>query len=108
MTSHEQRLDDPSSRYFDALAHARRRFAIDILSDATAPMALADLAAEIAARESGGTGAHLEQQKRVQTDLYHCHVPKLEAAGLVEFDRERRTVRLVEHRSQGIVEITIE
>lgn len=108
MTAHEQRLDGTQSDYFDAFAHERRRLAIDILSDATAPMALADLAAEIAAREANHSGPDPEHSKHVRTDLYHCHVPKLEAAGLLEFDCERRTVRLVEHRSQELVEITLD
>lgn len=108
MTVREQRLDDPRSRYYAALANGRRRYALELLSDAKAPMALADLATEISARESNDSGPDPEHSKHVQIELYHCHVPNLEAAGLVEFDAERRTVRLREPRSEELVEITIE
>lgn len=108
MTAPEQRLDGTQSRYYDALAHERRRRAIEILQRASAPMALADLAAEIAASESNRSDPDPERSKHVRTALYHCHVPKLEAAGLVAFDGERQTVRLPERGSHELVEITLD
>ena len=80
----------------DGLANERRRAALAVLGEAAAPLALADLAADLVERERGpATGAPDHAAiRRCYVSLYHRHVPKLVEAGLVEFDADRRTVTL--------------
>lgn len=81
-----------------SLASERRRIALSVLEDRDVPMARADLAREIATRETDeepdpepGTVADL------LISLQHVHLPKLEAAGLVEYDTTDGTVAYVGH-----------
>lgn len=78
----------------DGLANERRRAALAVLREAEAPLALADLAADLVARERASTAPDHEAVQRCYVSLYHRHVPKLVDAGLVEFDADRRTVAL--------------
>jgi len=81
---------------FGALSNSRRREALRCLGEYDEPLALADLADEVAVAERGGpiTDIRAEVVKRVYVSLYHTHVPKLEDAGLVRYDQERDIVAL--------------
>lgn len=96
MTASEISSADDETKLYDALANARRRQALRVLCESDAPLALADLAREVAAREESGTEASDEAIERVQISLYHVHLPKLEESGVVEFDPSQRTVSLAE------------
>lgn len=74
---------------FEALTHRRRRRVLALLRGADGPTSLSEVAAELAADEECDDPAD-----RVEISLYHRHVPKLEAAGLVAFDADRRTLTL--------------
>ena len=78
------------------LAEPRRRHTLRALSDTDSPLALADVAAEISAHEqpTATETPDWDNIKRIYVALYHCHIPKLEDAGLVEFNMARRTVAL--------------
>lgn len=78
----------------DALSYSRRRHLLSHLGGSSAPVSLANLADEIAARERDVPLADVpsEEVKRVYASLYHSHVPRLEDADLVEYDRERDAV----------------
>lgn len=80
----------------DLLAHRHRRAVLSILRERDAPMHLCELARELAAREGEDTRdrERRELQDRLYLSLYHRHVPKLVEAGVVRFDRKRRTVGL--------------
>ena len=82
----------------DVLANPRRRAVIRSLEAATRPRALADLAMDVAVREQEGERtepSHDAVQLRYAS-LYHLHLPKLVAADVVEFDRDRNTVSLAD------------
>lgn len=66
----------------ECLADAIRRRLVATLADRNGPVARDDLAAELA-----GDGADL------RAELHHRHLPKLDAHGLVEYDRESGRVR---------------
>ena len=93
----------PTDRVFDAFAHRRRRDVLYCLRQYENPMALADLASEVAARENDTIVADVpgEEIQRVHTSLYHSHVPRLVDLGLVEYDQGRDVVALVEHANLG-------
>lgn len=73
---------------FDVLSNQRRRYALSCLVDNAQSMALADLAEDVAARESEGTRTETSEEEiqAVATSLYHAHIPKLVNAGAVEYD----------------------
>lgn len=78
---------------FEPLTDETRRRAVAVLAAAESSLSVSDLARELARR--GGPGAETEGRvRRLCIRLYHCHLPKLDAAGLVEFDHEDRRARL--------------
>lgn len=80
---------------FDVLSSARRRYVLHLLKT-EGPMELTELAEHVAAQENDTTVEDLtkQQRKRVYVSLYQTHVPKLEDAGLVEYDQETSYVEL--------------
>lgn len=92
--SDEQSLDV----VFDVLANQRRRYALARLTEHAQPITLADLAEDVADRENEGpmTEVSNEEVQTIRTALYHNHIPKLEDAGAVEYDRDRNLVLLSE------------
>ncbi|SFR94146.1 hypothetical protein SAMN05216559_1457 [Halomicrobium zhouii] len=85
---------------FDVLSNRRRREAFRCLAAHDEPMALADLADEVAVAERGApiTDISAEVVKHVYVTLYHSHVPSLENAGFVRYDQERDLVTLTQDR----------
>lgn len=82
-------------RLFEALAHDRRQRVLDVLDDAETTLSLSDLARGVARRENARQpGVDGETVRRVRLSLYHWHVPKLADVGLVDYDADRKTVRL--------------
>ena len=87
---------------FDALADSRRRYVLHRLDESDPPLALPDLAAEIAARENGAPIDDLpaEVVEAVYVSLYHAHVPKLADLNVVEYDPDRELVSLAEEEER--------
>lgn len=84
-------------RLFDLLAEPRRRRVLTYLSETAADaVALTDLIAAVVAREPDPEG-EIDHYEVVAIDVYHTHLPKLEAAGLLEYDARSRTVRYYGH-----------
>lgn len=79
---------------FDLLADERRRYALACLWEHDGAMTMSDLAEDVAALETEEprTAIEAEMVQTVATSLYHSHVPKLAAAGVVEYDRDRDMV----------------
>lgn len=82
--------DSSLDAIFRLLGSERRRNALYVLYQRTGPLGVADLAAEVASLEDA-------DPERVATALHHVHLPRLDAAGVVEFDGERAQVRLADH-----------
>ena len=80
---------------FDVLSRARRRQVLQLLSS-EGPMELTELAERVAAVENDTTVEDLtkQQRKRVYVSLYQTHIPKMEEAGLVEYDSDTKVVSL--------------
>lgn len=84
-----------------AVSHHQRRETLNILREANRPLALADLALELS-RQLEDTSCEDETRRQADSlrlQLYHCHIPKLEAAGLVDLDTEQNVVSLTESAS---------
>lgn len=90
---------DPAEQYvdalFDVLSRRRRRCALACLMEHTEPVALSELAREVATRENGTAAAEIsdDRVRSVESSLYHSHIPKLAEVGVVEYDPERASVR---------------
>lgn len=101
MTAH-QMFQGKASTMFEILAHPRRRHVILCLREYEDPMALADLADEIAALENDTSPMEVppDEVERVYLSLYHTHVPKLADARVVQYEQEKNWVRLAERAEQ--------
>ncbi|WP_425607561.1 DUF7344 domain-containing protein [Natrinema zhouii] len=88
------------------LSHERRRSALYCLEKYQTPMALADLADEVARVEYDvATLLQIpgEDVKEIYLDLYHSHIPKMEDANLIEYTQEEDMVCLKHELSDGTV-----
>lgn len=77
----------------DVLADRQRRHLLAVLNQLETPERLSALARNLAAA-TGRSGD--DEAQELQIRLYHHHVPKLEAAGIVSYDDDRGTVELTE------------
>jgi DNA-binding transcriptional ArsR family regulator len=82
---------------FEILKNRRRRLVLEYLRDAE-ETTIGELAEHIAAIENETTVQQLnaQQRKRVYIGLYQCHLPKMDDAGVVEFNQDRGHVALGE------------
>lgn len=87
---------------FDILSSPRRRYLLYYLHQAGEPVSIQELSAQIAAWENDIPADELtsQQQKRVYVSLYQTHIPKLEEAGIAEYNQEDGTVRLTSRVEQ--------
>lgn len=84
------------------LSHAHRRALVDCLDGHDEPIAVADAAADVAEKAATDSKRHLSAEvvHQVYLTLYHTHVPKLSDDGIVEYNRNRETIRLTERGQQ--------
>ncbi|RBI60701.1 hypothetical protein DMJ13_17210 [halophilic archaeon] len=83
----------------EILFNKRRRYTVYCLQKYQTPIALADLADEVARLEYDAqtlTQVPKEDVAQIYFDLYHCHIPKMETADLVEYTQELDTVQLLQ------------
>jgi len=81
---------------YEVLANRRRREAIRNLSVASdgGSVSLQELSVRIAERETGESPPPRTVRESVYNSLHQSHLPKLEALGVVVYDRDEREVRL--------------
>jgi DNA-binding transcriptional ArsR family regulator len=81
---------------FTMLSNARRRHVIHYLKQRGERVTIRELSRQVAAWENGVETDDLDykQRKRVYTSLHQTHLPKLDDAGIVDYDRDRGTVAL--------------
>jgi hypothetical protein len=99
--------DTPIAHYDDvqsldatlALLNDHRRHVVDCLAERECPVPLESLAEAVATREADADAgdARLDGDE-IASPLHHTHLPKLAAAGVVEYDAEERTVLEVRRR----------
>ena len=87
------------AKVFDAVKNLRRRYALYYLKRRGGPLQLGELAEQVAAWENDTTVEEItaEQRKSVYSALYQTHLPKLEDAGVVIYDRETNVVAFTDH-----------
>jgi len=78
----------PSHDLLDALAHGRRRSVCEVLAAADREfLPLEELSERVASIDESGT-----DERTARIELHHVHLPKLDEAGLLEYDHELNTV----------------
>ncbi|WP_243837898.1 hypothetical protein [Halobacterium sp. R2-5] len=94
-TAADQSTDAPTEdELFDVLSNRRRRYAAHALKSEDGAMDLGDVAEQVAAWEYGVDVEQVsyEERKRVYTALQQSHLPMMDEAGVVDFDKNRGTV----------------
>ncbi|WP_049985353.1 DUF7344 domain-containing protein [Halobellus rufus] len=86
----------PKDEIFDLVSNHRRRYVIHYCKQADGPVPLSDLAEQVAAWEHDKEIRALTsaERKTVYTSLQQTHLPRLDRAGVIEF--EGGTVALTE------------
>ncbi|GAB3416235.1 hypothetical protein GCM10027435_13240 [Haloparvum alkalitolerans] len=90
-TSEPSAPDLSEDELFDVLSNERRRFAVHLLKQSEDPMEIGAMAEQIAAWENDIDTAEItgNERKRVYTALQQSHLPKMDRAGVVEFNKSR-------------------
>lgn len=88
----------PLDLVFGILKNSRRRRVLQYLQEADGQASLGDVAEHIAAHENDKDVQQItsRERKRVYVGLYQCHLPKMDAMGIISFDKSRGTVELGE------------
>ena len=84
----------PTDEIFGILSTERRRRILEYMAETGPETTLADLADVIAAAEND-TEVRLvssQERKRVYVALYQTHLPRMDAADVIDFDSSRGTV----------------
>ncbi|MCO8244951.1 MULTISPECIES: hypothetical protein [unclassified Haladaptatus] len=74
------------------LAVERRRLILDILTEGVTTVELKELVVEVVEREDGIDTTDEDVIDRVTIGLHHNHLPRLDDAGLVDYDPDSHTV----------------
>jgi len=87
-----------SDLVYSVLADKRRRYAIHYLKQHKEPIAVRELAEQVAAWENGKGPNELtsQERKRVYIALYQSHLPTLDKQGVVDYDADRGMVTLTD------------
>ena len=102
----EDSLD--ANEVIDILSNERRRLLWRYLRQESPEGDLSDASRQIAAWENGTTVEEVDydERKSVYTSLHQFHCPKMEDAGLIEFDKRDSVVRAVsEEPEEFVVEV---
>ncbi|MFD1515377.1 DUF7344 domain-containing protein [Halomarina rubra] len=81
---------DAEGAAFELMANRRRRHVLSYLRERTGTVSVDDLASQVIARELIDGGP--VDPESVEATLRHVHLPKLDAAGLIEFDEAEASV----------------
>lgn len=89
------------SQVFDAAKNLRRRYALYHLKREGGSVELGELAEQVAAWENDTTVEQItaEQRKSVYSALYQTHLPRLEEAGVLTYDRQSNVVSFTDSAS---------
>ncbi|MEF8771704.1 DUF7344 domain-containing protein [Halodesulfurarchaeum sp.] len=79
---------------FQVLSNRRRRYAVHAIKQESGPAQIGDVAERVASWEYDVERAELsyDERKRIYTALQQSHLPKMDDAGIVSFDKERGVI----------------
>lgn len=84
----------PETEIHDILRNDRRRHVINVLKEQDTAVSLQELADEVAIRETDETPPPEGTRDSVYVSLHQTHLPKLDDAGVVNYDTDAKTVAL--------------
>lgn len=84
----------PETDIHDILRNDRRRNVIKCLQDSGREVSLRDIAVRIAEIETGESPPPSNIRDSVYISLHQTHLPKLDSAGIVDYDSNRKTISL--------------
>lgn len=84
----------PETEIHDLLRNERRRQVIKHLQDTVGTTTLRDLSERIAEYETGESPPPKNIRNSVYNSLHQTHLPKLDRRGIVDYDSDRKTIRL--------------
>jgi hypothetical protein len=83
----------------DILRNDRRRHTIKHLRRQLEPVSLRELSERVAEMESGESPAPRKLRESVYNSLHQTHLPKLDERRIIDYDRDRKTIELLEGAS---------
>ena len=94
-----------ASEVIEILSNERRRLLWRYLRQESSEGELSDVSRQIAAWENGTAvdDVSYDERKSVYTSLHQFHCPKMEEAGLIEFDKRDSVVRVVSEEPEAFV-----
>jgi hypothetical protein len=84
----------------DILRNKRRRNVLKELRSSGGSVSVRDLSERIAEREAGESPAPRNLRESVYNSLHQTHLPKLDERAVVDYDKDRKTVELLEGARQ--------
>lgn len=86
----------PLSEVFGLLKNERRRIVLKFLKETEEPATTSDLAEYVASQETEKPIVEVtsSERKRAYVGLYQCHLPKMDAMDVIEFNKPRGIVEL--------------
>lgn len=101
-TDNRQSTSITTDELFTTLSNRRRRYVLHYMKQHTDAVPMRDISEQLAAWENGveaGT-VNPRQRKRIYTALHQTHLPKMDRLGIVDYDRNRGTVRITDSLDQ--------
>lgn len=86
----------PETEIHDLLRNERRCQVIEHLQKCVGKATLRDLSEAIAQQETDESPAPKNIRNSVYNSLHQTHLPKLDDSGIVEYEADRKTIRLTE------------
>lgn len=90
---------DRHDELFAILSDSRRRFVLHTLQFADREMSVSELTADVVSWEADMTDSGTVEDVRgaVEVSLVHTHLPKMDQAGLLNYDHEGGSVRFTDY-----------
>lgn len=87
---------------FDLLSNRRRRFVLHYLLREDRPVSIQELSKQVAMWEFDAEAEELtdQEEKRIYVALYQTHIPKLEDAGVIDYDSDTGLVEIADQARQ--------
>jgi hypothetical protein len=92
----------PLDAVYDALGNERRRTTIEYLLNEDPPISIEPLAKAVASRENDIPVDELDSmdRKKAYVGLYQCHLPRMDDAGIITFDKKSGMINRGVHFEQ--------
>lgn len=98
-STEEEQAQLPKDVQFDILKNRRRRLVLQYLFENENPVSIGTLSEHVAGIENGKEPHALDSQerKRAYVGLYQCHLPRMDDADVIDFNKSRGQIELGAH-----------